>query len=70
MTSEKISWEKIYQIKRSIEQQTDIKSLKNFYENINNSSDINDDQKEYLTNEDFKKCLEINQITPREFALA
>ena len=55
MTSEKISWEKIYQIKRSIEQQTDIKSLKNFYENINNSSDINDDQKEYLTNEVEKK---------------
>ena len=55
MTSEKISWEKIYQIKRSIEQQTDIKSLKNFYENINNSSDINDDQKEYLTNQVEKK---------------
>ena len=55
MMSEKISWEKIYQIKRSIEKQDNIKSLKNFYENINNSSDINDAQKEYLTNEVEKK---------------
>mgnify|MGYP007063456744 CR=1 FL=1 len=40
MTSEKISWEKIYQIKRSIEQQTDIKSLKNYCENPNLKSKI------------------------------
>ena len=50
MTEEKIAWEKIYQIKRGIEKQDDIKSLKNFYENINNSSEINDVQKEYLNN--------------------
>ena len=35
MTTEKITWEKIYQIKGKIEKQDDIKSLKNFFENIN-----------------------------------
>ena len=55
MTTEKITWEKIYQIKGKIEKQDDIKSLKNFFENINNSSEINDAQKEYLTNEVEKK---------------
>ena len=55
MTTEKITWEKIYQIKGKIEKLDDIKSLKNFFENINNSSEINDVQKEYLTNEVEKK---------------
>ena len=55
MTIEKITWEKIYQIKKKIEKHDDIKSLKNFFENINNSSEINDAQKEYLTNEVEKK---------------
>ena len=31
MTIEKITWEKIYQIKKKIEKHDDIKSLKNFF---------------------------------------